>query len=326
MTGYSFRKSATIAGFIFAFSFYALAGNTLDQGKRLLESGDVPGARDVFARVVGNNPSDTASFLYARTLDTRSALKIYDSLSRDPSVTVSVRAKAYCLLGDYAYSKGDKEQAARMYMESSELFPDPFVQHRFALSSYLSGDTIKAFNTWNTLALGQKNDISKIALFYLAMIQLQKGDYQSADHMLSRMVNTAIDSSILVPFIISRYLCARNLGYTGLADSIKTELIFKEKTVLERKDTQFFAQSLLNDTLFTVQIGAFGVRENAEKIKNEVKNINDDVTIVRSEINDQILYRVRTGTFFSREEAGRYSETVLSNAGFTGRVVEKQIN
>ncbi len=66
---------------------------------------------------------------------------------------------------------------------------------------------------------------------------------------------------------------------------------------------------------FTLQIGAFGDLNNAEKLKKELDPIYKNVHVTLFDTGDKILYRVRAGKCTTLEQATRY-EDILIQHGF----------
>jgi rare lipoprotein A len=73
--------------------------------------------------------------------------------------------------------------------------------------------------------------------------------------------------------------------------------------------------------LYSIQVGAFGERENALRFQNELKKKYPNVHIVHWESNVKRFYRVRLGSFRTEAEARRYAQTLLKEnlAGFIVR-------
>jgi rare lipoprotein A len=66
---------------------------------------------------------------------------------------------------------------------------------------------------------------------------------------------------------------------------------------------------------FTIQIGAFTVRENAENMKKQMEKTHDNVHIVIYEQDGQVFYRVRVSRTNSLDEAMKF-EAALEARGF----------
>ena len=74
---------------------------------------------------------------------------------------------------------------------------------------------------------------------------------------------------------------------------------------------------------FTVQVGAFSIRENAERRIAELEGYEPHIEVIRGEDGDP-LYTVRIGTFESREQAEQEATAVrqqLSLAAEDGEAV-----
>ena len=315
------KKRAVAVALTTIFSLYSFAGGDMAEGRRLLESGNVSQARDHLRKVLDRDESNAQmSLLYARTLDAHCALKVYDSLASNESVDISVRAEAYRLMGDYAFTAGDMQKATEMYRKSSRFGEDLFLRHRWALSTLLDGDTAAAQQIWSDLSKEHRDRISKSAVLYLARLKLEGGDFTAAHNLLSQVATPDPESAIKMPLLASRLQCAQALSLT---DEIAETGSLIEEDYLERRDEDFFIEGLSSDSVFAVQVGAFGVRENALGLKEQLGDISDEIVIVKTQTDDSVLYRVRVGTFFSRKEAQLFLENTLSQAGFTGRVVQK---
>jgi rare lipoprotein A len=66
---------------------------------------------------------------------------------------------------------------------------------------------------------------------------------------------------------------------------------------------------------FTVQVGAFTVFENAEKLKQRLEKDHENVHIARFDNGDRLFYRVRVGSLNTLAKAESY-EALLMEKGF----------
>ena len=64
---------------------------------------------------------------------------------------------------------------------------------------------------------------------------------------------------------------------------------------------------------FTFQVGAFGVRENAERLKAKLSQTYPNVHIVPFDRGDRVLYRVRIGHAATLKEAADYEAHLIEN-------------
>lgn len=62
---------------------------------------------------------------------------------------------------------------------------------------------------------------------------------------------------------------------------------------------------------WTLQLGAFGIRANAERLVEDLKARKIESHVVESPRGDKTLYLVQTGNFTSQEEAAAFGESVL---------------
>ncbi len=71
---------------------------------------------------------------------------------------------------------------------------------------------------------------------------------------------------------------------------------------------------------FTIQVGAFSSRENADALALKMKNRYGYSAVVMSQVNDKIFYRVRVGQFNSLVQAEQAAISFEQN-GYTGSFV-----
>ncbi|MDG5813872.1 SPOR domain-containing protein [Chitinispirillales bacterium ANBcel5] len=293
-----------------------VTGEPLTNGEHYLNAGEISKAQEIFKQVLGNDPLNAeARLLYARTLGAADALSLYDSLSSEQEVPARVRAEAFKLLADHAFSKGEWERAANLYQRSGKITPDFFTRHRWALSSALDGNTELAANIWHTLSLEHGEDVSKRALLHLAYLLIDENDYKQARQKLLKAGEVEADSPVKIAILAARLFCAKELGLDSEVESINKTLA--QKNILEQGDLKF------NRSLgaYTVQVGAFGDRENAIKIREKLNEDFEHVQIAEATVDNTTIYRVRAGLFSSPEEAQRFLDQSLKKAGFQGQVV-----
>ena len=74
---------------------------------------------------------------------------------------------------------------------------------------------------------------------------------------------------------------------------------------------------------YTLQVGAFGSIENATALSDKLKKKFDQVTILPVTLSDQVFYRVRIGSFSSKDDAETFAESSLTSEGITYKAVMK---
>ncbi len=75
--------------------------------------------------------------------------------------------------------------------------------------------------------------------------------------------------------------------------------------------------------VFTIQVGAFASKENADNLVKRLTGKYDDITISPTASGDQTLYRVRVGSFQKKEDAVAFADKLIIEAGLSARVTEK---
>jgi cell division septation protein DedD len=77
--------------------------------------------------------------------------------------------------------------------------------------------------------------------------------------------------------------------------------------------------------VFTIQVGAFASKENADNLVKRLTGKYDDITVQSSTSGDQTFYRVRVGSFQNKEDAVAYVDKLVTEAGMSTppRVIEK---
>ena len=76
---------------------------------------------------------------------------------------------------------------------------------------------------------------------------------------------------------------------------------------------------------YVIQIGAFGSRENARRLKLQVTQLGHDVSINNVESNGKILYAVRVNRFKSKKQAENIGRDIKSKIGVEYRILYRPI-
>lgn len=76
---------------------------------------------------------------------------------------------------------------------------------------------------------------------------------------------------------------------------------------------------------YVVQIGAFGSRENARRLKLQVTQLGHDVSINNVESNGKILYAVRVNRFKSKKQSEKIGKDIKSKLGVEYRILYRPI-
>ena len=76
---------------------------------------------------------------------------------------------------------------------------------------------------------------------------------------------------------------------------------------------------------YVIQIGAFGSRENARRLKLQVTQLGHDVSINNVESNGKILYAVRVNRFKSKKQSEKIGKDIKSKLGVEYRILYRPI-
>ena len=76
---------------------------------------------------------------------------------------------------------------------------------------------------------------------------------------------------------------------------------------------------------YVIQIGAFGSRENARRLKLQVNQLGHDVSINNVESNGKALYAVRVNRYKSKKQAEKIGKDIKSKIGVEYRILYRPI-
>ena len=105
--------------------------------------------------------------------------------------------------------------------------------------------------------------------------------------------------------------------------SIETEVDLNDK-----KLSQVFSFKKKERNLgpYVVQIGAFGNRDNAARLKLQVGQLGHDVSINKIDSNGKIFYAVRVNRFKSKIKAEKIGKEIKSKLGVSYRILYRPVN
>jgi rare lipoprotein A len=91
---------------------------------------------------------------------------------------------------------------------------------------------------------------------------------------------------------------------------------------LELIETPYHIQSIRSSLDYTLQLGSFAQRENAQQLRDRLASSYPDVAIVPLQARDGTYYRVQLGTFSNRIDAEEQARRLVG-AGFPAIIMEK---
>ena len=71
-----------------------------------------------------------------------------------------------------------------------------------------------------------------------------------------------------------------------------------------------------NNTYFTIQVAAKATFADAEEVVKILNNYNFEAFIQKNDSNDKLKYRVRYGSFLSREDASMTAKDIKNELGY----------
>ena len=122
------------------------------------------------------------------------------------------------------------------------------------------------------------------------------------------------------PFVRGRiidlsYEAAKRLGIVG-PGTAPVKIVALGKSVQPETKSESGRSYIPDDYYtgnFTIQIGAFSDRNNAERLKQKLDRSYKNVHIIPYYIGNEVLYRVRVGKCSTLEEAVKYEEFLIQN-------------
>lgn len=316
-------------------------------GIAALDRGDLRTAKEKLTLCYKQNPTDPAVQLaFASIAQCSTAVSIYKSVGELNTVPDTLRGCAYKKLGDYYYVSREYLRAIEGYRYALKYGKKPEYRHCWALSALASGDEESARSIWHTLTLEYGDTLSEIAQYHLGLLNLKQKKYQDAMNCFLKTGVIAANHPWAVASISGKIECAKKLGLNDKVIQFEKQLdpyrdlmmettfanitkpvssqIITEKSPTDKKNI-FDTTSEKPDSLklFTLQIGAFGSKENALALEQKVKNQFTNVSVVRLILDDKTFYRVWIGTFKSKSEAETFGTDSITKNGFSFRVVER---
>jgi cell division septation protein DedD len=292
------------------------AAQDLEAANEALKKGDLTEAKAQLEQAVKRDPADyNAALSYLSTVPPGEALKQADALSRAAGAPGWAKAGAVRVSGDHFFLREEYKKAADAYLQASKLDSALMYKHLYALAIAMDGQTEPARAVWNAISQVKSNELSVEAARLLALLPKPAPEPTVAAPVVQS--NSALaQTQIIVPATTQN---------SALTQTQITTPAPRQNGALAQ--TQIAAPAIPVITppepAFTIQVGAFAAKENADNLVKRLSGKYEDITTSVAITNDQTLYRVRVGTFTRREEAVAYADKLIIEAGLSARVVEK---
>ena len=303
-----FARAAVVA--VIAAALPSLAAPDLDAeaGFEALRKGGVQDAKARFEAVIKRNPSDCAAAIArASTLPAADALKAMDSLSRAQGAPGWAKARSLRFLGDHRFAKGEYGKAADFYQQASKLDNSSEYRHLYALSAAMDGKADAARSIWAAIAEDRADAMSAEAS---SLLQCMDGS--SKVPLECGGVKVSVGGSGGPPPPLPPPVAQASPPATATVNPPPAPVNPSPAT-----------SPAGQQAVYTVQVGAFGSKENADNLVRRLVGTYSDVYVSPTTSGDQTLYRVRVGSFVRREDADSLANRLLTGAGLSARVFEK---
>ncbi|MCX7726424.1 MAG: SPOR domain-containing protein [Chitinispirillaceae bacterium] len=336
--------------FLFAFFIWNLkAENVSDkdyaEGLRLFAEGEYEKAEKSLEKAYRNSPKNyRIAFDYAKISSSCSvSVAILTNLTNDKETPDSIKAEAFKMLGDYSFAHSAFKTAAEKYQKASSIVSsNPQYLHLWALSSLAAGDTAKAKSIWHTLTLEYGTEKSLMAHYYLGLLYIKYENYDSAFSHLVKCGSLNPEKGWTIAATAAKLECAAKLNKNDSVKIYEKQLQPFKDNLLERDRVDFVLMQNADKTnskkekvsslstskedtsiIYTLQVGAFSNLENAVSLQKKLEQKFQDVTVLPVTFSDRVFYRVRVGSFKSKEEAEQFGKKNFDGSGISCKAVVK---
>jgi hypothetical protein len=281
----------------------------------------------------------------ARAVPCSAAASVFQELAADSTAPDSVRRIASGSRADIAFALREYE-TARDYYKKASAFENGIGRYRYrtAVAALANGDTAEATGIFSTIIDSGETPFRHEAALQKGELLLAQKEFQGAIDLFRKTGPFSFKNSWSIHALLGKLECARRLG---LADSAAYDkkLSGYRQTILEKErlrkirgiplaEPQSTARdcaaaaapvndTAAADTVFSVQVGAFGSKANAETLVKKLKPKYREVSCVSGVVEERTFYRVWVGKFDTREAAERFGKEKMMREGFVYRVVVK---
>lgn len=217
-----------------------------------------------------------------------------------------------------AYIETDGERAVQFYQQFIQRFPSSkyadkallkLAQYYYAVGSYIAAR--EYFD--NLIAQFPTSSAIPLATYSAARCLLAMGYSDSAEKELKELLKQFPNS----PYkILAQHDLALQREQTQDKNAAKAAASDKDNFDKLIQFSQYQGR-------YTLQIGAFGNRDNAMKLKESFSRQGYDVSITTKYLSDQLLYLVWLGEFETEDQARRFAADLKNRHDISFQVVRK---
>ncbi|MBN2187920.1 MAG: SPOR domain-containing protein [Chitinispirillaceae bacterium] len=316
--------------------FLLLAGGLPAGAETALDSGGAAAAMPL----VGQEAPE-AGLAAARAMPCSSAVNVFQALAADSTIPDSVRRDASGRRADIAFALREYETARKFYKKAAAFEKGAGrYRYRTAVAALANGDTAEAAGIFSAVIDSGEAPFSHEAAVQKGEILLAREDFQGAMDLFRKTGPFSFRNSWSIHALLGKLACARALGLADSAAAYDKKLSGYRQTILEKERLRKTREipcanadgaaaaapekdTASADTVFAVQVGAFGSKANAEAMVKKLKRKYREVSCVAGIVEERTFYRVWVGKFDTREAAERFGREKMMREGFVYRVVVK---
>jgi hypothetical protein len=226
-------------------------------------------------------------------------------------------------LGQYHYARGQYSKAAEYWARQAKEYPkgDFATEGIFWLGlAYLAGNHEARAKAVLAAILAENPRVYICAQIALGLLCARQKNFQESDWHIQNGLkygDNAMRSTAYYQLILNA-LAQNNRDSAGaVAAKLLAEFPLSLEAGLLRKEHGQIVPGAVKTPgaargSFTLQLGAFGLKENAERLRERIKVTWDDVEIVPANKGTTMLYLVWLGHFKDRAEAEAFARKKLS--------------
>ena len=323
---------------LFLLVVFPVFGKIPIQAIDYFQQGDFPKAKKILEDYLWYHPQDQEALFYLAQLEPEGKKSIdYFEKVLDLSGDFEYEDEVLLRMCQYDFSKGlyltilNSANIFERKFKASPHYPQILL---LSASAWLAvGETKKAQEKYELLSSFSDNDWKTHAKLGKADCLFADGQFLSAVNEYKKLIQEFEDSDLLSTALIGISNCYAQMGekdkailYYNLYKEkspygIKTEESLTDIIKPQEPKTRSHKTEELVDARYTIQLGVFGVEENARRLYSEFKAKGYTVRILNKIINKKKYYIVQLGSFRSYDKAQRLREKLEKESGESYRIV-----
>ncbi len=148
------------------------------------------------------------------------------------------------------------------------------------------------------------------AILRVADCYFLEGDYENAEEIYTYFVETNPQSAFLPVALLKLTYTKRKLGKWPIVKQYADILNSKFPGSFEAKEAKVLADA---ETYFTIQVGAFGEKNNALSLMRKLQVDGFEPYITEGKFDGRTIYKVRVGKIDQRRDAEQVYQRLVNN-------------